>query len=338
MDANQPVLPSARVATLPTAATLSTAASASAVPPLTALALPPRASNHSPCRLRIVKPNTVGRKRERAAPSKPEEDDEDMKEEEEEEKTPTPAAPAPVPVPARRYISAAEAAAHEGLPVGVVQGWMAQGLIVTLKAGPHNSRRLVDRHSLREHMELELQREHARAANLRRMGRRPRQPSSKDEADQSDDDSDHEQQPESERCRRTLLYVRMRHEAVIDGDPAAAAAVPDGHDVTERSPQQQRALVEIAQWLERAAHIADPATRSMEMDVGVANDLSRPGFQRVLKKILQRQVDSLILISHDQVCDPGSWPLFELLCQLQHVTIRCVTESVPATGLPGMLA
>lgn len=308
---------------------------------------PPQATSPPGLRVRVA---MTARKRARV--SEPEEEEKEQIEERKEDAriraqrqaptAPEPASAAPsVPEPTRRFLSVAEAAAHEGLPKGVVQAWVAQGLLVTLKPGLNNSRRLVDHASLRERVEMEIQRERALAVmrkqlNSRRVQRRHDDDDDDDDSEEDDDDDDEGEQEEEDeelewRYRRILLFVRLDEEAAaVTGSHSMRAPGSDSKEDGELEQQQQQALSALTKQLDRAAGITNPATRMVCQEVGRARDVHRPGLRKVMEHIFERKIDRLVLFSRDDICDAASWSLFEFLCQSHDVDITCVTQPVPA--------
>lgn len=223
-------------------------------------------------------------------------------------------APTPAPVPTRRFLSVAAAATREGLPKSVVKSWAAQGLVETLRPGSDSSHRLVESGDLRRF--VELKRERARA-DVRRQLQAERAQRQDEEEDGDDDGDDDEGDPEWQ--RRILLYVR------IDGVPALN---DDGEP--EPTPEQKRALKDLALQLERQSGYNDPDTRMVGMEVGSADDLQRPIFaDAVWKHILRRKIERLVLLDRHQACSDGAWPLFELLCRHHGVEIVCADALAP---------
>lgn len=209
--------------------------------------------------------------------------------------TDPPAAAAAV-VPRFQFVSASVAAKQIGLPKAIVKSWAAQGLIDTLKPGSDASHRLIDVLDLARFVEMKRE----RASGHTRV----------------QVEQEFEQQL---RGLNTLLYVRH--------PPPANLLLDDMSE--EEITLHSKPLESMAAKMRNLLHLDPNVCFSLSELVADNEDLDRIGFENIMMRlVLRRKIERLVISNREQVCSAAVWPLFEWICKQHDVSI--VLASMPS--------
>jgi hypothetical protein len=128
---------------------------------------------------------------------------------------------------------------------------------------------------------------------------------------------------------RCLIYVRF-----------------DEATVTHQTEDELQALLDdenekMCQLLLKRQDVRPGLKRIKAGDFDQAGNFNREVFQRIMDMILAREIDILVVWEPDQLCPSSVFPLFEWICNRNHVAILCLLRDsmiVEATHeLPGMV-
>jgi len=207
---------------------------------------------------------------------------------------------APTASPPYLFVNATQAAQRTGVSKDVVKLWAAQGLIGSLKPGSDASHRLIDVYSLVRHIEQKYERANADARDRLQMEQeqlvKPSEP-------------------------RTVLYMRQAPptDEEMSDDELTLATKP-----LEAKCMQMRQLLRL-----------DPSTCFFASELNNDHtDLNRVGFVELMKLVLDRSIDRLVITDREQVCPNALWPLFDWLCRHHDVAIDFVPLPAASISTP----